>query len=267
MAEPTRHITLSHKDKQSLVNLRNHQKVRQLRQPGSYQDKAVIKPWGHEFLIFENECVAIWFLNIKKDHSTSMHCHPLKKTALAVLSGKVLCNTFRHRNFLATGESIIIEPSVFHCTKALSLEGTYLLEIETPPDKLDLVRLEDDYGRESWGYEGCDQMATENLKNFRHFYFDERNCHQTRHTVENCFSISMELFRSQEDFRTNFAVNPSSIYVVCRGALLGPDGSIAADVGEVESGRYLQQLEEIGIDTNTVLMSVGFLDSPIEGKR
>ena len=32
----------------------------------NYNDVVVAKPWGHEYLRFANETVAIWLLNIKK---------------------------------------------------------------------------------------------------------------------------------------------------------------------------------------------------------
>ena len=49
--------------------------------------KANRKPWGHEYLIYKNEDIAIWHLFINKWESTSLHCHPNKKTGLLVLRG------------------------------------------------------------------------------------------------------------------------------------------------------------------------------------
>ena len=42
----------------------------------SYRDKVVKKPWGHEYLIYENDDLGIWFLHIEKGQQTSTHCHP-----------------------------------------------------------------------------------------------------------------------------------------------------------------------------------------------
>ena len=47
-----------------------------------YSDAIVKKPWGYEYLVFENEFVAIWILQIIRKRKTSMHCHPNKKTGL-----------------------------------------------------------------------------------------------------------------------------------------------------------------------------------------
>ena len=35
----------------------------------------VKKPWGYEYLCYENEDVAVWFLHIEYNQKTSMHCH------------------------------------------------------------------------------------------------------------------------------------------------------------------------------------------------
>lgn len=44
-----------------------------------YHNAIVKKPWGYEYLAFENEFVAIWILHIVPKRKTSMHCHPRKK--------------------------------------------------------------------------------------------------------------------------------------------------------------------------------------------
>ena len=31
-----------------------------------YRDKIVNKPWGHEYLVYENDEVGLWFLKIKR---------------------------------------------------------------------------------------------------------------------------------------------------------------------------------------------------------
>jgi len=228
--------------------------VKQQNQPEHYKEKVVVKPWGYEFLIFENEYVAVWFLFIKKDHSTSMHCHPSKKTSLTLLSGKALCNTFRHRNFLSAGDSLIIDAAVFHSTKALALNGISLIEAETPPDKLDLIRLEDAYGRENYGYEAYSEMVMEKLDDFNYFKFENKDYRGRRFTFNNRFSILIESYSSNEAFQSSFSLDPGSTYCVCEGALLGLDKSILVNIGETERGAYLHKLGRIFIDRETVLM-------------
>ena len=50
-------------------------------------------------------------------------------------------------------DKVSIRKGFFHSTKSISQSGTFLFEIETPNDKLDLVRLRDNYGREGKPYE------------------------------------------------------------------------------------------------------------------
>ena len=51
--------------------------------------EAVRKPWGFEYPLIETDEVGLWFLNLDPGASTSLHCHPKKKTGLVVLSGEV----------------------------------------------------------------------------------------------------------------------------------------------------------------------------------
>lgn len=112
----------------------------------------VKKPWGYEYLFYECKNSAIWALCLKKDAGTSFHCHPNKKTALLVLKGKVNCSTFTGDRILSRGDVIHLEAKVFHRTCALE-DNTWILEIESPVDKADLIRLSDNYGRKDKGYE------------------------------------------------------------------------------------------------------------------
>jgi len=41
-----------------------------------YESTVVKKPWGYEYLVYQNDKAALWFLHINKDQQTSMHCHP-----------------------------------------------------------------------------------------------------------------------------------------------------------------------------------------------
>ena len=45
-----------------------------------YDNKLIKKPWGEEHVVYRDKkklCVTL--LKIKKNHSTSLHCHPNKK--------------------------------------------------------------------------------------------------------------------------------------------------------------------------------------------
>lgn len=113
----------------------------------------VKKPWGYEYLIYKNSEVAIWFLHIEKDERTSMHCHPTKSTGLVLLKGDAEINFIADQKILSAPSKQMIRRGLFHQTIALSDGGVDLLEIETPEDKNDLVRLKDSYGRKNNAYE------------------------------------------------------------------------------------------------------------------
>lgn len=117
-----------------------------------YKSTVVKKPWGYEYLAYENEHVALWFLNISKDQRTSMHCHPSKTTGLMVINGCAEVSFLSNKISLNSSEKVMIRKGLFHSTKALK-DDLKIFEIETPVDKHDLVRLEDNYGRTGQPYE------------------------------------------------------------------------------------------------------------------
>ena len=111
----------------------------------------VNKPWGHEIERYHDENIAIWWLHIHSGQQTSMHCHPNKTTLLCIIGGNALLSTLAGSHDLSEGEMVIIEKGAFHQTS--SVNGPVVLyEVETPPNKRDLVRLKDSYGR-GQGYE------------------------------------------------------------------------------------------------------------------
>lgn len=130
-----------------------------MKESQDFKSVIVNKPWGYEYLCYQNEELAIWFLHIDCDRQTSFHCHPNKNTGFVVLDGQVELRFMRNSLYLSAMDKIHIFRSRFHSTKALSKDGAYILEIETPEDKHDLVRLEDSYGREGVGYEGCESFV------------------------------------------------------------------------------------------------------------
>ena len=124
-----------------------------------YSGVVVNKPWGYEYLWFQNEYVAIWFLFIDSEQKTSMHCHAKKRTSLIVLDGIIECSTIDNRYKLHTLESVVLEPCVFHSSKSIFSKGTILMEIETPPMTGDLIRMYDVYGRQKTAYEKTNEYS------------------------------------------------------------------------------------------------------------
>ena len=119
----------------------------------NYNTNVVKKPWGYEYLAYENEHVAIWFLYIKYNHATSLHCHPNKTTGLILLDGQAETSFLNNSTVLNPTNKVMIRKGLFHSTKATDGRGAWVFEIETPVDKQDLVRFKDSYGREGKPYE------------------------------------------------------------------------------------------------------------------
>lgn len=116
-----------------------------------YTNIRVNKPWGHEVEQYKDEKVAVWWLHIHTRQATSMHCHPHKTTMLFVVTGRGLLVTLNSVHAISEGDMAVIEEGAFHKTIAKDV-ALVLYELETPPNKRDLVRLSDDYGR-GQGYE------------------------------------------------------------------------------------------------------------------
>ncbi len=223
-------------------------------QPENYKNKVVLKPWGYEFLVFENNETSVWLLYLEKGNSTSMHCHSQKKTSLIILSGKAMSNTFLSRNYLKGGDAIIIEKGVFHFTKVLSDNGLFLLEIENPPNKTDLVRLEDRYGRVTYGYEGITEMQTQNLENYNYFYFEESKTYKKYVHNTDRFVIKFEVFTNNEEFLQHFQLAENGLYTVCKGKLLDDENDMLLDTGDTQKTEVLSTVKEIKISEKTVLL-------------
>jgi mannose-6-phosphate isomerase-like protein (cupin superfamily) len=130
----------------------------------SHDINIVKKPWGYEYLVYQNNDVGLWFLYIAPNQSTSMHCHPKKTTGLVLLDGEAEISFLADSRKLKSIDKVMIRRGLFHSTKAISDKGAFIFEIETPTDKQDLVRLNDQYGREFKPYEDCsfEQLKTDN---------------------------------------------------------------------------------------------------------
>lgn len=161
-----------------------------------YSKIIVKKPWGYEYLVFENEFVAIWMLHIVRKRKTSMHYHPQKRTSLILLSGQAKFYYQEGEIELKVMDAVVIGKGVFHQTEAysdLSVDpqsenGIWVMEIESPPSKNDLVRMKDAYGRVGKTYEGSDHMVSDS-KNLLSFQGNELENGVQKKFFNNCFTI------------------------------------------------------------------------------
>ena len=213
-----------------------------------YEKTVVSKPWGYEYLAYQNDKVALWFLYIGHEQQTSMHCHPNKTTGLIVLDGEAeisfLGNSFKCKPVSKT----MIRKGLFHSTKAISKNGACVFEIETPVDKHDLVRLEDKYGRQGKPYESSDfeSPKKENclwLSDDDHEY-EFSNC---KIKVENVSDI---------DFIKSKREGESITFL--DGGIKAENGKLVAQAGDVVQLETLNKLVKLfpHVDNNTKIMTI-----------
>jgi len=125
-----------------------------------YLNRLIRKPWGSEFRVYEDDLADVWCLHIRAGYRTSLHCHLRKRTALLCLDGRgtlSTCSGVQHA--LHPGVVLQIEPGAYHRTTADARTALRLVEVETPKDKFDLLRIEDDHRSIGEPYEGEDHAA------------------------------------------------------------------------------------------------------------
>ncbi len=228
-----------------------------------YSGVIVIKPWGYEYLLFENKNSAVWILHVNPESSTSMHCHPKKKTSLIVLQGSVVCSTLDEDYACGVGMGLIIEKGVFHQTKVISKEPAIVMEIETPVNKRDLVRLRDQYGREGKAYEN-EEFYTFNNKNFNLIKFDERRSkYDNKKYFDRCSLnfIKVSEFAQAPQFE---AASENGLLILLSEPLLSLDGSIIIDTGEVINARSLDEIRNYSIEKKREILQLKIEDNEIK---
>lgn len=243
----TRLIRQSERDIATLDKLRSSSRTSD-DQPKDYRNKVVVKPWGYEFLIYESSDVAIWFLHLDKGHSTSMHCHTRKKTSLIVASGQALCNTFYNRNYLSGVDGVVIESGVFHSTQSLSAQGIDLIEVESPPDKLDLVRLNDRYGREGRSYEGLSEMKEEYLERYGYFTLEPNSTHSAK-----SYEVGLIQDSGWVDPR---AGDRGQMLCCCGGGVVAADGTVILGVGDVAEMSYVLTFDPFVVQPGSLFITI-----------
>ncbi len=144
-----------------------------------YSRVVIKKPWGYEYLLFQNNHTAVWLLSIDCGSKTSLHCHQNKKTGLVLLAGNARVTSLNTTHEIGAGQGFVIDKGTFHSTEALSSEGIIVMEVETPVNKKDLVRFSDTYGRSGKGYEDKNYHAPLD-DTMHHFHKEEERYHQSK---------------------------------------------------------------------------------------
>lgn len=218
----------------------------------NYNINIVKKPWGYEYLAYENKHIALWFLYIKHTHSTSLHCHPNKTTGLILLDGKAEVSFLNDTNKLNPTNKVMIRKGLFHSTKATDERGAWVFEVETPVDKQDLVRFKDNYGREGKPYEDEtfeipkveDCLWIEEPKNNSQLTYDFANCKLIVKNIDNISDI-VEL-------------DDSLNVMFLKGGLQSEYGQNVAGPGDIVVSNTLKQLIEVftKVDPQTIIMII-----------
>ncbi len=216
----------------------------------SHENNIVKKPWGYEYLMYENDDVALWFLHIKNGEQTSTHCHPNKTTGLTLLDGYVNVSFLSDVRPLQPLSKIMIRKGLFHSTKAVSSGGAYVLEIETPVDKHDLVRFKDSYGREGKPYEDA---TFEYPKQDDCIWLDEPNAGQENVYYAGNATLTVVNINDSGYFHT---LDDKQNVMFLKGGLVAEYGINVAGPGDIVAASVLKQLTSVFEDVkeNTIIM-------------
>ena len=200
----------------------------------------VIKPWGSEYTIYKNSVTSTKLLKIEYNKSTSLHCHPEKKTGFILINGEVDINLgFYNTKKLNSISRIMIRPGLFHSTKNLNEKTATILEIETPVDKDDLVRFKDDYGRANKPYENKNSMV-ELSSNDPVFKDPELNKAKS-YLVD---GVSIRINKT-DDINVLRNSKTNSIFAILEGGLISDNNKYVLSPGDIVGIDTIKKLTEV----------------------
>ena len=193
--------------------------------------KKVLKPWGSEYKIYSNSVLSIKLLRIHKNQSTSLHCHPIKKTGFILIKGLVEVDLgFYNKKKLSAPAKLMIRPGLFHATKNKTNQTSIILEIETPIDKDDLVRFKDSYGRENKSYEGKKYLVDLSKNDL---VFDEPKVNQViKYKLENMI-VTIE------------KTNKKAFFAILDGGLKSSNNLLVLSPGDIVGSDTLNKLSQV----------------------
>ena len=152
-----------------------------------YDKRLVVKPWGHEYVVFRDKNIlSVTLLHINPKKSTSLHCHPTKKTGFVLLDGKALIQLGlwkSERKVYSSPSKLMIRTGLFHSIKCISKQPLLALEFETPVDKKDLVRFDDKYGRQNKAYELGKKFSNKNVNYIIYKKFEKNKKYNVGKTI------------------------------------------------------------------------------------
>jgi len=199
----------------------------------------VIKPWGTEYTIYKNLTSSTKLLRLKKNKSTSLHCHPIKKTGFILIKGEVSVDLgFYNTKKLTPLSRLMIRPGLFHCTRNINNKEAVILEIETPIDKDDLVRFKDNYGRQDKPYEDSKSMVK--LKN-EQIFEDPKLGESIEYIIED---LSIKIVKT-DNIKKLKNSKKNSIIAVLDGGLVGTNQRYVLSPGDIVGIDTVKKLSEV----------------------
>ena len=208
-----------------------------------YDNRIVYKPWGYEYVVYRNfNHLCVTLLSIDYNKTTSLHCHPQKKSGFILVSGKALfqLGLWKKRSEVHSSPSKrMIARGLFHSIKALSKNGLLALEFETPVNKNDLVRFKDDYGRQQKSYEG--KKFTKNISS-KFIKFKRPKLGKKYIYKINRVKISLEVHKN---FKRLIKNRMSAIFGILDGAIVDRYGRKVLSYGDIIKTNDLKTLSEV----------------------
>ena len=208
-----------------------------------YDNRVVFKPWGYEYTIYRNlNHLSVTLLKIDYNKTTSLHCHPKKKTGFILINGKALIQLGLWKSsskYYSAPSKLMIRTGLFHSTKAISKNGVFALEFETPVNKNDLVRFKDDYGRESKPY-GSKKFTKSIGSKFIKFKKPKPGKNQIYKIGK--VVISLEIHKNFKKLTKN---KMSTIFAILDGGIIDKYGRNVLSYGDIIRTGTLNKLSEV----------------------
>ena len=108
----------------------------------------VEKPWGYELHWARTDKYVGKLIHINKGHALSLQYHNIKDETIFLFTGKLLfeidVDGTLARTEMLPGQAVHITPKTVH--RMTAIEDSDVFEVSTP-ELLDVVRIEDRYGR------------------------------------------------------------------------------------------------------------------------
>ncbi len=208
-----------------------------------YDNRIVNKPWGYEYVVYRNaNHLSVTLLSIDYEKTTSLHCHPNKKSGFILVGGKALfqLGLWKKRSEVHSSPSKrMIARGLFHSIKSLSKNGLLALEFETPVNKNDLVRFKDNYGRQQKSYEG--KKFTKNIGS-KFIKFKKPRLGKKQIYRINNVKISLEVHKNFKKLLKN---KKSTIFAILDGAIIDRFGRSVLSYGDIIRTNDLKTLSEV----------------------